>query len=128
LAAVFTEKNPDTLQMERFVYVKQGDSFERRNVKVGVADFFYAEIQEGLTQGEVVTLEVPKEELEKKIHQLASQRPPAEIGALATKASTPASNTNNPSTSSATATAETGAKAIPAATQPVTRAATSGKS
>src|SRR5438445_6400611 len=33
LAAVFTEKTPDTGQMERFVYVQQGESFEKRNVK-----------------------------------------------------------------------------------------------
>src|SRR6266851_1421567 len=42
LAAVFTEKNPDTSIMERFVFVQQGESFEKRNVKVGVSDFFYA--------------------------------------------------------------------------------------
>jgi len=36
LSAVFTEKNSDSNQMERFVYVQQGESFEKRNVKVGV--------------------------------------------------------------------------------------------
>src|SRR3954451_23015987 len=46
LAAVYTEKDPDSGQTERFVYVQQGESFEKRNVKVGVADFFYAEIQD----------------------------------------------------------------------------------
>src|SRR5437899_6385620 len=45
LESVFTEKNPDTDQMERFVYVQRGDGFEKRNVKVGIADYFYAEIQ-----------------------------------------------------------------------------------
>src|SRR6516165_2792853 len=35
LSAVFTEKNPDTDLMERFVYVQRGDGFEKRNVKVG---------------------------------------------------------------------------------------------
>ncbi len=45
LAAVFTERNPETGQMERFVYVKQGDGFEKRDVKLGVSDFFFAEIQ-----------------------------------------------------------------------------------
>jgi HlyD family secretion protein len=73
LAAVFTEKNPDTGLMERFVYVQRGAGFEKRTVKVGVADFFYAEIQEGLTAGEVVALELPKEEREKKAQALASQ-------------------------------------------------------
>jgi RND family efflux transporter MFP subunit len=78
LAAVFTEKNPETLAMERFAYVQQGESFERRDVKVGVADFFYAEIQEGLSPGDVVSLELPKEELEKKAQQMARQRSPKE--------------------------------------------------
>src|SRR5712691_5414043 len=55
LAAVFTEKNPDTDQMERYVYVQSGEGFEKRDIKVGVSDFFYAEIQEGLKAGEVVS-------------------------------------------------------------------------
>src|SRR6266404_578033 len=75
LAAVFTEKNPDTSIMERFVFVQQGENFEKRNVKVGVSDFFYAEIQEGLAEGDIVTLELPKEEREKKAHQLTAKRP-----------------------------------------------------
>src|SRR6266702_1976339 len=109
LAAVFTEKNLDTLQMERFVYVQQGDAFEKRNVKVGVSDYFFAEVQEGLTQGEVVSLEPPKEELEKKTHQLASQRPAAEIGALANKpiASPALTRTNATAAGTGTAAAET---------------------
>ena len=74
LAAVFTEKNPDTSLTERFVYVQQGDGFEKRIVKVGVSDFFYAEIQEGLGEGEVVSLELPKEEREKKARQIAKQK------------------------------------------------------
>src|SRR5215468_1821597 len=60
LSAVFTEKNPDTDLMERFVYIQHGDAFEKRNVKVGVADYFFAEIQEGLAPGETVSLELPK--------------------------------------------------------------------
>src|SRR5437016_12436026 len=75
LAAVFTEKNPDNGQMERFVYVQQGDSFEKRNVKVGVSDYNFAEVQEGLAAGQVVSLELPKEEREKKARQLVGQRP-----------------------------------------------------
>jgi len=75
LAAIFTEKNQDTGQYERFVYVQQGDSFEKRTVKVGVSDFFFAEIQEGLSAGETVSLELPKEEREKKARQLAGPRP-----------------------------------------------------
>src|SRR5262245_12927689 len=75
LSAVFTEKNPETSQMERFVYVQQGEEFEKRNVKVGVSDFFFAEIQEGLSEGEVVSLELPKAEREKKAQQANGKRP-----------------------------------------------------
>lgn len=80
LAAVYTERNPDTSLMERFVYVQNGSSLEKRNVKVGVSDFFFAEIEEGLKAGEVVSLELPKEEREKKARQLASQRPSSDGG------------------------------------------------
>ena len=87
LSAVFTEKNPDTAQMERFVYVQQGDTFEKKNVKLGVSDFSYAEIQEGLKAGNVVSLVMPKEEREKKARQLASQKKNgAETNGLAGKA------------------------------------------
>jgi len=60
LAAVFTEPNPETGEIERSVYVKKGDDFERRSVQVGVSDFFYAEVQSGLAPGDVVSLELPK--------------------------------------------------------------------
>lgn len=73
LAAVFTERNPETGQYERFVYVKRGNTFEQRMVKVGVSDFFFAEIQEGLSAGEVVSLEMPKEEREKKAREMAGE-------------------------------------------------------
>lgn len=75
LGAVFTERNPDTQQMERYVYVQEGNRFERRSVKVGIADFFFAEIQEGLTAGTVVSLEIPKEEIERKARELAQNGP-----------------------------------------------------
>jgi RND family efflux transporter MFP subunit len=74
LAAVFTEKNSDNSQYERFVYVQQGELFEKRTVKVGVTDFFYAEIQGGLAEGDVVSLELPKEEREKKKTQVAQEK------------------------------------------------------
>jgi HlyD family secretion protein len=51
LAAVFSEAG------ERFVFVKTEDGFERRPVVLGVTDYAYAEIMEGLTSGEVVSLE-----------------------------------------------------------------------
>jgi RND family efflux transporter MFP subunit len=74
LAAVFTEKNPDTELVERFVYIQQGENFEKRIVKVGVTDYFFAEIQQGLKEGETVSLEMPKEEREKKVQEMATQR------------------------------------------------------
>jgi HlyD family secretion protein len=74
LAAVFTEKQGDSDQRERFVFIQQGETFEKRNVKVGVSDYFYAEIQDGLKEGEVVALEMPNEEREKKVQQAATQR------------------------------------------------------
>lgn len=62
LAAVFTEQNPDTQANERFVYVKKGETTERRPVQIGISDFFFAEVQYGLAPGEVVMLELPKDE------------------------------------------------------------------
>ncbi len=81
LAAVFTERDPDTGMYERFVYVRKDGGFEKRSVKVGVSDYFYAEIQDGLAAGEVVLLELPKDELEKKARQLAEQKTKAAEGA-----------------------------------------------
>jgi RND family efflux transporter MFP subunit len=68
LAAVFTERNPETGVSERYVYVEDMETgeYERRNVRVGVSDLFFAEIQEGLDPGEIVLLEQPKEEREKQ--------------------------------------------------------------
>ena len=62
LAAVFTEQNPETQQSERYVYVKKADTAERRTVQIGISDFFFAEVQKGLAPGEVVMLEMPKED------------------------------------------------------------------
>ncbi|MCI0537148.1 MAG: efflux RND transporter periplasmic adaptor subunit [Verrucomicrobiales bacterium] len=56
LAAVFTE------QGERFVYVQSdaaNDEFEKRPVRVGIADYDYAEVLTGLKAGEIVSLEDP---------------------------------------------------------------------
>jgi len=95
LSAVFTEKSLENGQMERFVYVQQGDAFEKRNVKVGVSDYFYAEIQEGLKEGEIVSLELPKEEREKKVRQLAGQKQSGGgTGAAAAKTPAPGSGTS----------------------------------
>jgi RND family efflux transporter MFP subunit len=51
LAAIFTE------QGERFAYVKNGDSYEKRPVQIGIADYDFAEVQGGLKAGEIVSLE-----------------------------------------------------------------------
>jgi RND family efflux transporter MFP subunit len=64
LAAVFTETNPETQQTERFAFVKRRDgTLERRSVEIGVSDNFYVEVLSGLAPGEVVALELTKEEL-----------------------------------------------------------------
>lgn len=61
LAAVFTEPNPETQQMERYVYVKKNGSFVRQPIQIGVSDYFFAEVQSGLKAGEIVALELPKD-------------------------------------------------------------------
>src|SRR5262249_49481680 len=58
LAAVFTEKG------ERFVFAKKDEKdekFERRPVLIGITDYSFAEVQEGLEAGEIVSLEQPAE-------------------------------------------------------------------
>ena len=57
LSAVFTEGG------ERFVYIKKGDNWEQRTFKIGVADFSFVEIQDGLNEDEIVALEPPSMEL-----------------------------------------------------------------
>jgi RND family efflux transporter MFP subunit len=85
LAAVFTERNAETMKTERYVYVKNGATYEQRPVRVGVADFFFAEIQSGLQPGEVVSLEAPKDD--PKRGKLATQ------GTATTGAARPSSST-----------------------------------
>jgi RND family efflux transporter MFP subunit len=51
LAAVFTERG------ERFVFVKNEDQFERRPIVLGVTDYAFAEVVQGLSPGEVVSLD-----------------------------------------------------------------------
>lgn len=57
LAAVFTEFNPETKQVERFAWVQLGEEWERRPIHIGVSDYFFAEITQGLQPGDVVALE-----------------------------------------------------------------------
>ncbi len=103
LAAVFTEKDPETGQYERFVYVARSGSFEKRPVRVGVTDYFFAEIQEGLSPGEVVALELPKEQRTAPGNdRLAGTRAGAASASPTLRASatpTPAGSTNRPAAS-----------------------------
>jgi HlyD family secretion protein len=71
LAAVFTEPDPDTGVNQRYVYVRQAGKFERRPVQIGVSDFFFAEVQNGLTPGEVVSLVQPGQ------NEILNATPPA---------------------------------------------------
>jgi len=80
LAAVFTEKNPDTGDPERFAYVSKGDAYERRPIQVGVSDFFFAEVQKGLQAGESVLLEQPKEERIRSAQRLTGMGGPGDGG------------------------------------------------
>jgi len=66
LAAVFTELG------ERFVFVKKSGRFERRPVQIGVYDYDYAEVLNGLSEGEVVALEQPSGESLPKLAQHAT--------------------------------------------------------
>ena len=84
LAAVFTEANPDTGQTERYVYVKKQDGFERTPVQIGVSDFFYAEVQQGLAPGETVALELPEAEKARAIKNPLVMLPGGSEGSGAT--------------------------------------------
>jgi RND family efflux transporter MFP subunit len=57
LAAIFTETNPDTRQIERYAYVLKGEDWERRKIEIGVSDYFFAEVTKGLQSGEEISLE-----------------------------------------------------------------------
>lgn len=99
LAAVFTERDPQTYKTERYVYVKRGEEeFERRPITIGVSDFFFAEVQYGLNPGEIVALEPPKEE-SARLTKLAK---PASEGSASREA--PKTNTKNGAAAPATST------------------------
>ena len=76
LAAIFTERDPGSQRAQRFVYVIKDGEFERREVQIGVSDYFYAEVQKGLASGETVALEQPPKEKT----PTAKQGPPARKG------------------------------------------------
>ena len=56
---MFTEFNQKLQQNERYVYVASGETFSKRSVRIGVADYFFAEVQQGVQAGDVVALEKP---------------------------------------------------------------------
>jgi RND family efflux transporter MFP subunit len=77
LPAVFSEKN------EKFVYVKGGETYARRSVQIGISDYSHAEVQTGLTNGEIVALEQPadvKEEPEDRKAKPKKARPSVTMG------------------------------------------------
>jgi RND family efflux transporter MFP subunit len=117
LGAVFTELNPDTGQRERYVYIQQGDSFEKRNVKVGVSDYSFAEIQEGLSAGAVVALELPKDEFEKRARQLSAPRTNSVNTAPGAKPKVASSPVLTNSVQAAAASTNVSAKILPVAGQ-----------
>jgi RND family efflux transporter MFP subunit len=121
LAAVFTEKDPDTGRYERFVFVKQGERFLKRLVQVGVSDFFHAEIPSGLAGGEVVALEQPKDArlAEAREKQPAGSPAPAGGGGGAVR-QTGASNPPAATAGSVPAAAPAPAIPIPPAARPST--------
>ncbi|MBC8001837.1 MAG: efflux RND transporter periplasmic adaptor subunit [Opitutaceae bacterium] len=87
LAAVFTEFNQKLQQNERYVYVASGETFSKRSVRIGVADYFFAEVQHGVQAGDVVALEKPAAD---KIVESAPAKAESQPGGAA---STSATNT-----------------------------------
>ncbi|HTI69996.1 MAG TPA: efflux RND transporter periplasmic adaptor subunit [Candidatus Limnocylindria bacterium] len=57
LAAIFTETNPDTRQIERFAFVRKDGEWERRKIEIGVSDYSYVEVTKGLQSGDEISLE-----------------------------------------------------------------------
>lgn len=115
LAAVFTEQNQTSQQMDRFVYLKTENGFERRSVEIGVSDYFYVEVTQGLKSGDVLSLEEPKEEADKRTKsKLAGQAPTSSPTTAPAKRSAP-SATPTPSTNTNASRAGSTATRVPAA-------------
>lgn len=112
LAAVFSE------QGERYVYVKNGDSLEKKNVVIGISDFFRAEVKSGLSDGDIVSLEPPGG----TAGRIPGGGPAAAAASPAKPAgSTTASASSAPSTPSTTTAATKAATSTPTATTGTTR-------
>ncbi len=100
LTAVFSE------QGERYVYVRNGSGFERRDVVVGVSDLFKAEIQSGLNEGDVVALEQPPGLPPRApgVSALAQTKPASASSPATAKAGTTVAATRTPTTNSTAST------------------------
>lgn len=113
LAAVFTESG------ERFVFVKSEEGFARRPVVLGATDYAYAEVVEGLTEGEVVSLDQTINSSHSK--PSGNQASSGSSGGSGRKV-TQASGTGAPATGPATPAGAAGTGAIPpAAPRPAAR-------
>ena len=62
MSAVFTEYNAQSKEMERYVYVQKGGKFLMTPVTIGINDYTFVEILDGLSGGEVVAIEQPDPE------------------------------------------------------------------
>jgi hypothetical protein len=99
--------NPETQLQERFVVIIKDGGFARRPVQIGVADNFFVEVTQGLSPGETVALELPKEQFSRLVgnpesltNQLAAGlRAPAPAGGPGPAAGT--TNSSPPNTGGA---------------------------
>jgi RND family efflux transporter MFP subunit len=93
LAAVFSERDPQTYKTERYVYVQSGEGrYERRPVTIGVSDFFFAEVQTGLEPGELISLE-PPQDVAASMPKLANQGARTESSGQPASKAAPSSGT-----------------------------------
>ncbi len=92
LAAVFSEEN------DRYTYVRnQAGEFEVRPIRIGVADFQFAEVMDGLQSGDVVSLVRPEKsvgDLHTALSKLAANQAVVNTNTLtsATNRTAPAAN------------------------------------
>lgn len=59
IGAVFTEDD------RKYVYVRHGEATERREVKIGLSNFSFAEVKSGVDEGEEVMLVSPRNSIKK---------------------------------------------------------------
>lgn len=107
LSAVFTEFNQQTRQVERFAWVNRGGEWFRQPIRIGVSDYFFAEVTAGLEAGDVVSLE-------DKSKVASTKTPPP---------TTPAARPGGSSTTSSS-TRSTSTAAVRPASSPATATAT----